>query len=52
MILVLVRDELTNGFKLGLQSLNLEPLGTRSWTYDLGISDLIWEPQIKCLGTW
>ena len=27
MILVLVRDELTNGFKLGLQSLNLESLG-------------------------
>ena len=27
MILVLVWDELTNGFKLGLQSLNLEPLG-------------------------
>ena len=27
MILVLVRDKLTNNFKFGLQSLNLESLG-------------------------
>ena len=27
MILVLVRDELSNGFKLGLQRLDLESLG-------------------------
>ena len=27
MIIVLVREEITNGFKLGLQSLNLESLG-------------------------
>ena len=27
MLVVLVPDELTNGFKLGLQSLNLESLG-------------------------
>ena len=51
-ILVLVRDKPTNGFKLGLQSLNLEPVGNpffyiRPWDF---IFDL--EPRVECFETW